>query len=71
MMSTSHIEKNLDGLTVEQAVEDNKLFTLDHHDVFKPYVNRINALYSTKICASRTLLFLKKHGICFSGLVLT
>eukprot|EP00253_Pinus_taeda_P032506 PITA_32506 len=60
-ITSSHIEKNIDGLTVEQALEDNKLFILDHHDVFMPYVNRINAL-SRKIYASRTILFLKKDG---------
>eukprot|EP00253_Pinus_taeda_P031141 PITA_31141 len=60
-ITASHIQKNLDGLTVEQALDHNKLFILDHHDVFMPYVNRINAL-SRKIYASRTILFLKKDG---------
>jgi linoleate 9S-lipoxygenase len=54
------IEKNLDGLTVERALKDNKLFILDHHDLM-PYLDRINAL-STKIYASRAILFLKKDG---------
>jgi len=58
-ITASHIQKNLDGLTVDQSLEENRLFILDHHDVFMPYVNRINAL-SSKIYASRTLLFLKK-----------
>ncbi|GLJ21756.1 hypothetical protein SUGI_0405880 [Cryptomeria japonica] len=55
----AHIEKNLDGLTVEEAIEENKLFILDHHDIFMPYLNRMNAL-STKAYASRTILFLCK-----------
>jgi len=60
-ITASHVETNLDGLTVEQALDDNKLFILDHHEAVTPYVNRINSL-STKIYASRTILFLKKDG---------
>eukprot|EP00253_Pinus_taeda_P019902 PITA_19902 len=50
-------------------MEYNRLFILDHHDVFMPYhdvfmpyVNRINALPTTNIYASRTILFLNKDG---------
>eukprot|EP00253_Pinus_taeda_P012867 PITA_12867 len=49
-------------MTYVQSMEDNRLFILDHHDVFMHYVNRINALPTTKIYASRTILFLKKDG---------
>ncbi|GLJ21755.1 hypothetical protein SUGI_0405860 [Cryptomeria japonica] len=58
-ITAAHIEKNLDGLTVEKALQKKKLFILDHHDTFMPYLNRINAL-STKVYASRTILFLCK-----------
>ncbi|KAK9076989.1 hypothetical protein SSX86_005324 [Deinandra increscens subsp. villosa] len=57
----SHIEKNLDGLTIDEAIKANKLFILDHHDSLMPYVRLINAT-STKIYATRTLLFLQKDG---------
>ncbi|KAH9301870.1 hypothetical protein KI387_013453, partial [Taxus chinensis] len=60
-ITAAHIEKNLDGFTVEKALAKNKLFILDHHDTFMPYLNRINAL-STKVYASRTILFLCKDG---------
>ncbi|GLJ21753.1 hypothetical protein SUGI_0405840 [Cryptomeria japonica] len=56
-ITAAHIEKNFHGLTVDKAIEENKLFILDHHDTFMPYLNRINAL-SSKVYASRTILFL-------------
>ncbi|KAI3755015.1 hypothetical protein L1987_54808 [Smallanthus sonchifolius] len=57
----SHIEKNLDGLDIDEAIKANKLFILDHHDTLMPYVSLINAT-STKIYATRTLLFLQNDG---------
>ena len=45
-----------------QALKNNKLFILDHHDHFMPYLDRINRLESNFIYASRTLLFLKDDG---------
>ncbi|GFY91944.1 lipoxygenase 1 [Actinidia rufa] len=53
------IEKNLEGLTIDEALNNKKLFTLDYHDILMPYLRRINST-STKIYATRTLLFLKK-----------
>ncbi|KAF5199345.1 Lipoxygenase [Thalictrum thalictroides] len=60
-ITTKHIEKHLEGLTVEQALEYNKLFILDHHDALMVYLNRINTT-STKMYATRTLLFLEDVG---------
>ena len=37
---------------------EKKLFTLDHHDTFLPWVERINALPNSKTYASRVLFFL-------------
>ncbi|KAF2306985.1 hypothetical protein GH714_023028 [Hevea brasiliensis] len=45
-----------------EAIEKNKLFILDYHDVLMPYLRLINEETSTKIYASRTLLFLKEDG---------
>ncbi|PQQ09332.1 linoleate 9S-lipoxygenase 5 chloroplastic [Prunus yedoensis var. nudiflora] len=56
-----HIEKNMDDLTVEQAMQWNRLFILDHHDALMPYLRRINSTH-TKTYATRTLLFLKEDG---------
>jgi lipoxygenase len=41
-----------------QAIEQNRLFILDHHDYLMRYLRRINTL-GVCIYASRTLLFLK------------
>uniref|UniRef100_A0ACD5X7F8 Uncharacterized protein n=1 Tax=Avena sativa TaxID=4498 RepID=A0ACD5X7F8_AVESA len=51
-----------EGLTMEQARESNRLFILDHHDNFMPFLERINKLEGNYIYASRTLLFLKSDG---------
>ncbi|CAJ2631629.1 unnamed protein product [Trifolium pratense] len=56
-----HIESNLDGLTVDEAIAQNKLFILDHHDALMLYLRRINST-STKTYASRTILFLQNNG---------
>jgi len=45
-----------------QALKNNRLFILDHHDSFMPYLNKINKLEGNFIYASRTLLFLKDDG---------
>ncbi|XP_034706086.1 probable linoleate 9S-lipoxygenase 5 [Vitis riparia] len=60
-ITKEHIENHLDDLTINEAMEKKRLFILDHHDVFMPYLRRINAT-STKTYASRTLLFLKDDG---------
>ncbi|KAG6511528.1 probable linoleate 9S-lipoxygenase 5 [Zingiber officinale] len=60
-ITAAHIEKNMEGRTVEEAMKANKLFILDHHDALMPYLNRINA-GDNKIYATRTLLLLKDDG---------
>ncbi|XP_021817418.1 probable linoleate 9S-lipoxygenase 5 isoform X2 [Prunus avium] len=55
------IWNTMDGLTVDEALKQNKLFILDHHDALMPYLRRINST-SNKIYASRTILFLKSDG---------
>ena len=60
-MKKEHLEPNLEGLTVEQAIEKKKLFILDHHDYLIPYLRRINSS-KTKAYATRTIFFLKDDG---------
>ncbi|KAL3538114.1 hypothetical protein ACH5RR_001480 [Cinchona calisaya] len=60
-ITREHIENNLQGLSVEEAIKTNRLFILNHHDTIMPYLRRINAT-TTKTYASRTLLLLQKDG---------
>ncbi|XP_038899357.1 linoleate 9S-lipoxygenase 5-like isoform X4 [Benincasa hispida] len=55
------IEHNLDGLTLQQAIEDRRIFMLDHHDYLMPFLNRINS-GDVFAYASRTLLFLRSDS---------
>ncbi|XP_019442189.1 PREDICTED: linoleate 9S-lipoxygenase 5, chloroplastic-like [Lupinus angustifolius] len=56
-----HIQNSLDGLIIEEALQNNKLYILDHHDALMPYISRINST-NTKTYATRTLLFLQDDG---------
>ncbi|KAL6211026.1 hypothetical protein ACLB2K_016254 [Fragaria x ananassa] len=60
-IKTSHIEHNLDGMTVAQAMNNWRILILDHHDYLMPFLSRIN---TNDVCiyASRTLLFLKSDS---------
>ncbi|KAF6135085.1 hypothetical protein GIB67_040396 [Kingdonia uniflora] len=61
-ITKEHVEKNLNGLTVDEALKKDKLFILDHHDMLMPYLNRINTKTSSKMYATRTLLLLTDEG---------
>ncbi|VFQ98731.1 unnamed protein product [Cuscuta campestris] len=60
-ITKENIQGRLDGLSVEEAIKNNQLFILNHHDMLMPYLRRINST-SNKIYASRTLLFLQTDG---------
>ncbi|XP_014501040.1 linoleate 9S-lipoxygenase-like [Vigna radiata var. radiata] len=61
IITKEHLEPNLGGLTVEQAIHSKKLFVLDHHDYLIPYLRKINQS-TTKTYATRTIFFLKSGG---------
>ncbi|XP_078170260.1 linoleate 9S-lipoxygenase 5-like isoform X1 [Carex rostrata] len=61
-ITSSHIEGKLDGLTIQRAMHEKRIFILDHHDYLMPYLSRINAQHGVCVYASRTLLFLKDDG---------
>jgi linoleate 9S-lipoxygenase len=46
---------------VEQAIQDERLFILNYHDAFLPYLKWINKPVP-KSYATRTILFLKDDG---------
>ncbi|KAJ3672963.1 hypothetical protein LUZ60_006337 [Juncus effusus] len=58
----AQIEMNMERFTVEEAMKENRLFILDHHDTFMPYLKDVNVLKGNFIYATRTLLFLKIDG---------
>ncbi|XP_075086986.1 lipoxygenase 6, chloroplastic isoform X1 [Nicotiana tabacum] len=57
------IEQELNGLTVEEAIEDKRLFILDYHDMLLPFIGKMNNLPGRKAYASRTLLFHTSRGV--------
>ncbi|XP_031113123.1 probable linoleate 9S-lipoxygenase 5 [Ipomoea triloba] len=60
-ITREHVENRMDGLSVDEAILQKRLFILDHHDALMPYLRRINTT-TTKTYATRTLLFLKEDG---------
>ncbi|KAF5813640.1 putative linoleate 13S-lipoxygenase [Helianthus annuus] len=60
-ITEDHIRDQMDGLSVWEAMTNNRLFILDHHDPLMPYLRGINET-STKTYATRTILFLQKNS---------
>ncbi|GLJ05543.1 hypothetical protein SUGI_0019850 [Cryptomeria japonica] len=62
-ITAQHIEKNIEGLSVDQALASKRLFIVDYYDAFTPYVERINKISDdVKTYASRTIFFLTTEG---------
>ncbi|KDP20203.1 hypothetical protein JCGZ_07923 [Jatropha curcas] len=58
-ITTELIEEEIKGFcTVHEAIKQKKLFILDYHDLFLPYVSKVRKLENTTLYASRTLFFL-------------
>ncbi|KAE8703055.1 Linoleate 9S-lipoxygenase 5 [Hibiscus syriacus] len=55
------IKHNLNGLSVKEVLDKNRLFILDHHDALMTYLRRVNST-SSRIYATRTLFFLQDDG---------
>ncbi|GMY37371.1 linoleate 13S-lipoxygenase 3-1, chloroplastic-like [Fagus crenata] len=57
-----HIKGHLDGMSVQQAIEEDKLFILDFHDMYLPFLNQINSLDDQKSYGTRTIFLLTSMG---------
>ncbi|GMJ14160.1 lipoxygenase 3, Arabidopsis thaliana lipoxygenase 3 [Hibiscus trionum] len=57
-----HIITHLGGMSVQEAIEKKKLFVLDYHDAYLPFLNSINAHPDRKAYATRTIFFLTQLG---------
>ncbi|KAI5422523.1 linoleate 9S-lipoxygenase [Lathyrus oleraceus] len=60
-ITKEQLEPNMGGVTVQGAIQTNRLYILDHHDPLFPYLRKINAT-NTKAYATRTILFLQDDG---------
>ncbi|XP_020592800.1 probable lipoxygenase 8, chloroplastic [Phalaenopsis equestris] len=57
------IEGELNGeMSATEAVQRKRLFMLDYHDLFLPYVHKVRELDGTTLYGSRTLFFLKSNN---------
>ncbi|KAL9458837.1 hypothetical protein AB3S75_007672 [Citrus x aurantiifolia] len=62
-ITTELIEKEIGGMiSVEEAIKQKKLFMLDYHDLFLPYVEKVRQLKGTTLYGSRTIFFLTPGG---------
>ncbi|KAL8222834.1 hypothetical protein R6Q57_020233 [Mikania cordata] len=60
-ITEEHLKDHMNGLSVWEAMKNNRLFILDHHDPLMPYLRGINET-PTKTYATRTILFLQNNG---------
>ncbi|KAL8159458.1 hypothetical protein V2J09_000995 [Rumex salicifolius] len=58
-ITTEVVEKLIKGFnSVHEAIEQKKLFIIDYHDAFLPYVNKVRELKGSVLYGSRTLFYL-------------
>ncbi|KAL8170849.1 hypothetical protein V2J09_022653, partial [Rumex salicifolius] len=58
-LTTEVVQQIIGGFySVEEAIKQKKLFIIDYHDIFLPYVNKVRELKGTTMYGSRTLFCL-------------
>ncbi|KAK4429705.1 Lipoxygenase 6, chloroplastic [Sesamum alatum] len=57
------IARELQGINVEEAIKEKKLFILDYHDLLLPFIEKMNALPDRKAYASRTVFYYSEAGV--------
>ncbi|KAJ4834858.1 hypothetical protein Tsubulata_012964 [Turnera subulata] len=64
LITAQLIEKQLGNvITVKEALEQKRLFVLDYHDVYLPYVSKVRELEGTTFYGSRAVFFLTEKGV--------
>ncbi|KAH9602547.1 hypothetical protein KSS87_020897 [Heliosperma pusillum] len=61
-LKEEHILGYLDGMSVQEALDANRLYIVDYHDIYLPFLDRINAQDGRKAYATRTVFFLTSVG---------
>ncbi|KAK4259830.1 hypothetical protein QN277_006121 [Acacia crassicarpa] len=61
-LKDEHILLQLHGMSVKKALEEKRLFVLDYHDAYIPFLKGINAQEDRKAYATRTIFFLTRLG---------
>ncbi|XP_042492206.1 lipoxygenase 6, chloroplastic, partial [Macadamia integrifolia] len=56
------LEKELRGMSIEEAIKDRRLFILDYHDILLPFIKKMNSLPGRKAYASRSVFFYTNNG---------
>ncbi|XP_042437656.1 linoleate 13S-lipoxygenase 2-1, chloroplastic-like isoform X1 [Zingiber officinale] len=63
LITAELIEREIKGvMTVDEALEQKKLFILDYHDLLLPFVHKVRELEDSTLYASRTLFFLSPES---------
>lgn len=57
------LNQELQGMDVDEAIENKRLFIIDYHDILLPFIKKMNALPGRKAYASRTVYFYNKGAL--------
>ncbi|GAB4829333.1 hypothetical protein Ancab_019002 [Ancistrocladus abbreviatus] len=58
------LEEELQGrMSIEEAIQNKRLFMIDYHDLILPFIDKINSLPERKAYASRTILLYTNTGV--------
>nr|XP_043625324.1 lipoxygenase 3, chloroplastic-like [Erigeron canadensis] len=61
-LKEENIISHLNGMSVQQAMDEGKLFILDYHDIYLPFLERINTQEDRKSYGTRTIFVLTTIG---------
>ncbi|XP_075489809.1 LOW QUALITY PROTEIN: linoleate 13S-lipoxygenase 3-1, chloroplastic-like [Primulina tabacum] len=61
-LKDEHISGQLNGITIQEALNANRLYIIDYHDIYLPFLNGMNALDGRKSYATRSVFFLTDLG---------